>query len=321
MKRRDLLSLLAAAPLAGVLRNAHADDSNLVRICVPYAAGGSSDVMARVIGTSMANTLKRNVIVENRPGASGIVGTKHVQASPPDGDNILFHNSGFVAVPMLQKGVSYDPLKDLSAVAMIGDAPNFLIVHESVPARTIPELVAYARTLPHGIECGNSGINSGGYISAVMLEKLGNFKILHVPFKGSSEVATALMSGEIKMQVSTTTDAMQQQVKLGKLFILGVATRQRTRLAPQVPAIDEFIPGYSLDGWYGFLAPAATPLAKRQALADAIKIAIDEPGNRQRLESMYLDVKFRGPEDAAKSVSDSVAYYQRMIDELGLVKQ
>ncbi len=320
LNRRELMRLAALTPIAASVRPLWAQQ-NVTKLCVPYSAGGAMDVMARIMADSMGKTLKRTIIVENRAGAAAVIGTKYVQSAAPDGTTLLFHNSGYVATPMLQKAPPYDPLKDMDPVAMVGNVPNFLIVHESVPAKTVPELIAYARTLPAGLECGNSGINTGGHISAVMLEKLGGMKILHVPFKGSSEVANALIGGQIKMQISSQTDSMVPQIKAGKLRVLGVATSKRSGLAPDVPAISEFIPGYAIDGWYGILAPAGTPAALRETLANAVKVAIEQPANKERMNQLYMDVGWRNPAEFGKVIASSVAYYRKMIDTLGLVPQ
>ncbi len=324
INRRDFVHLGSMSALAAGLLPPGAfaqSQAGVIKLCVPYPAGGSGDVVGRIMADSMARTLQRTVIIENRAGAAAVIGTKYVQAAPADGNTILYHNSGFVATPMLQKVAAYDPIKDFEPVAMVGNTPNFLIVHESVPARTIPELIAYGRSVPQGIECGNSGINTGGHISAVMLEKLGGIKVLHVPFKGSSEVSNALIGGQIKMQVSTQTDSMIAHIKSGKLRVLGVATSKRSGLAPDVPALSEFIPGYAIDGWYGVLAPAGTPLAVRETLAAAIKTAIELPANHERLATMYMDVTWRGPAEFGKVVAGSVAYYRKLVETLGLVKQ
>ena len=204
---------------------------------------------------------------------------------------------------------------------MIGSTPNMLIVTDSVPAKTIPEFLDYARSLPQPIECGNSGINSGGHISAMLLEKLGNFKILHVPFKGSAEVTTALITDVVKMQVSTTTDSLQPYIKLGKVRVLGVATKKRSHLAPGVPTIGEFLPGYAVDGWFGILAPARTPLARRETLAAAIKIALDDPLIKERLASLYTEVIYAAPREFSEAIVDSVDNFRNIVRVLGLTPQ
>jgi len=323
MRRRHLLKAIASTGLAAssAAKIATAQQQALVRIVVPYAAGGQTDAMARLLGASMDTTLGRRVLVDNRPGAAALIGTKAVQFAPPDGDTMLFHNSGFVALPMLLKSADYDALKDFDAVAMVGSSPNMLMVADSVPARNIPEFLAYARSVPDGIECANSGINSGGHISAMLLEKLAKIKLLHVPYKGSAEVTRALLSGDVKMQVSVTTDSLNPYIKSGKIRILGVASKEPTSLAPGVPTIGEFVPGYSVDGWFGILAPAHTPLDKREVMAAAIKTALEEPALKKRFEELYMEVIYQGPTKFAQTVADSIGYFKNIVEILQLTPQ
>lgn len=320
MNRRMVLRTGVAASICGMLPVSFAQQ-NVVKFVAPFPAGGPIDVITRVLSDSMSRTMNKNFIVENRAGAAGTIGSRFVRSAPPDGNTIMFHQSGFVATPLLSKVPAYDPIKEFSPVCMVGLTPNFLVVHASVPARTVPELIAYAKTLPAGIECGNGGTNTGGHISALMLEKLGKFKILHVPFKGSSEVANALLAGEIKMQVTSQSDAVAAAIKAGKLHVLGVATAKRSPLAPDVPAISEFLPGYALDGWYGVLAPAATPLPVRETLANAIRTAMEEPSTKQKFAALYMEPVWRSPTDFEQVVVNSVGYYRRLISEFNLQLQ
>lgn len=319
MDRRTALHALALPALAAAASPVWAQ-SQPIRIIIPYAAGGITDAMARALGAAMQGPMQRTVIVENRPGAAGLIGTKYVMAANPDGDTLLFHNSGMVALPLLQIEPAYDPLKDFTPVSVVGNSSNFLMVHESVPARNVSELLAYVRTLPNGIECANSGTNSGGHIAALLLAKLGKIKIVHVPYKGSAEVTTGLIRGDVKMQISVTTDALNPHIKSGKIRIIGVATKQRSPLAPEIPTIAETLPGYSLEGWYGIFAPAHTPLAKRQALSDALKVALADPSVKTRFDALFMEVVHRGPKEFAQISFDSVDYFKRMIAELNLQK-
>src|ERR1700759_844547 len=234
MKRRTALLGLSAA-LVGASTKSYAGE--LVRIVVPYAPGGQTDSMARLLAEPMQKVLGRTVIIDNKPGASALIATKSVQSAPPDSDTLLFHNSGFVALPMLNKAATYNPITDFDAVAMVGNSPNILMVVDSVPARSVAEFIAYAKTVPQGIDCGNSGINSGGHISAMLLEKMAGIKLNHIPYKGSAEVTRALLSGEIKMQVSVTTDSLNPYIKNGKIRMLGVASKEPSALTPNVPPI------------------------------------------------------------------------------------
>ena len=320
MDRRQSLKILGTAALAAGAWPALAQDRP-IRIVLPYTAGGQTDTASRLIGAHMQKTLGRPVITENRPGGGALIATRYVQSAPPDGDTLLFYNWGFVTLPMLQKAATYDPLKDFDAVCMVGNGPNFLMVTDSVPARTIPEFLDYARSLPHPIECANSGINTGGHIAAALLEKLANVKMLHVPYKGSSEVTTALITNQVKMQVSVTTDSLNPYIKAGKVRILGIATRKRSHLAPDVPTIGDFVPGYAVDGWYGILAPANTPLARRETLSAAFRAALADPEIKERLSLLYLEVAHAGPKEAAVEIAESAANFRNIVQVLGLTAQ
>ena len=318
IQRRALLQLML---LGGVPGAALADSSQPIRIVVPYAAGGQTDAMARLLADHMSKTLARTVIVDNRPGAAGLIGTRYVQLAPPDGDTLVFHNAGIVSVPMLTKAANYDAIKDFDPVAETGVGPNFLMVTESVPARTFPEFLAWGRAQTKGVNCANSGINSGGHISALLLEKMSGVKMVHVPFKGSSEVTKALIQDEVQMQVSVTTDSLNPYIKAGKIRILAVATKERTKLAPEVPAISELLPGYAVDGWFGILAPAKTPLARREQLAAAIKAALDEPAIQERFKSLFMEVVFKPPTAFADDIVLAQQNFRNIVATLGLTAQ
>jgi tripartite-type tricarboxylate transporter receptor subunit TctC len=322
MRRRKALEILTGSALAASAWPVVAQErQGLSRIVVPYAAGGQTDAMARLLAASMETRLRNRVLVDNRPGAAALIGTSFVQSAPANGDTLLFHNSGLVLLPLLQKSATYDPVKDFTAVSMIGDGPLFLMVNESVPARSFSEFLTYARSLPQGVECANSGINSAGHISAMMLEKMAGLKLLHVPYKGSAEVTQALLGGEVKMQLSVTTDSLNPFIRSGKIRILGVATKQRTSLAPDVPPIGDFVPGYAFDVWFGIFAPAHTPLAQREVLSSAIKAALEEPELKARFASLYIDVRHRGPEDFAKVVASSANAFREIVRDLQLTPQ
>jgi tripartite-type tricarboxylate transporter receptor subunit TctC len=316
MNRRNLLK--AGLVLPWSLSARAQIGARPLKIVVPYSAGGQTDVLARALAQSLEKSLKRPVIIENKPGAGALIGTKYVQAAAPDGDTVLYHNSGIVAVAMLQKQRPYDPVKDFAPVAITGQGPNFLMVNEHVPARTLPEFLAWARAQPGGVECANSGLNSGGYIAAMMFAKLAKVKLVHIPYKGSAEVTNALISGQVKMQISVTTETLNPYIKEGKVRLLGVTTRQRSSLAPDVPAIAEFVPGYSVDGWFGVLAPAGTPIDKRNQLAEALKQALEEPMIKQRYRDVFQEPVYRNPKEFEAAMQDSVEFYRRVIRELNI---
>ena len=318
MDRREAVKWMGAAALTALASPVIAEDQGVIRIVVPYAAGGTTDTIARLLAASMQQTLNRNVIVENKPGATGLIGTRYVQLAAPDGNNLLFHNSGMVALPFLQKSANYDTIKDFDPVCDVGDTPSYLMVNDRVPAKNMTEFLAWARSTTDRIECGSAGINSGGHLLAQMLEKLAGIKLVHVPFKGQAEVTLAMISGEVKMNISTTTEALTPYIKEGKIKILGVSTKTPSKLLPDVPPIADTVPGYFYLGWFGIFSPAHTPLEVRQKLASAIQTALNEPATKKRIEALYFEVTYKSPDDFAQVVQESVEFNKKLITMLGI---
>lgn len=321
MHRRTLLQSTAATVLLAASRAARAQDRGsgaVMRIVVPYAAGGQTDMMARLLAPLLAKTLDRNVIVENRPGAAALIGTRAVQTAAPDGNTLLFHNTGFAALPLLTRGANYDPVKDFTPVATVGNGPNFLIVNGSVPARTVSELIAYAKTQPEGIESANAGLGSAGHLATQLFAKRAGIKIVHVPYKGSAETATALISGQVKMQLTSPTEVLTQQAKAGKVRFLAVSSRERTVLAPDLPTIAETLPGFVNDGWFGLIATGGSPAAHVKQTADAIAKAMADPEIRARFLQLYIDPKPMDSAQFAAAIQESTEFWKSVISELGI---
>jgi tripartite-type tricarboxylate transporter receptor subunit TctC len=317
MHRRKLLYAATAAGITTILPVARAQDK-LIRIVVPYAAGGQTDMMARALAASMSKSLERNVIVENKAGAAALIGTRAVQMAPPDGNTLLFHNSGFVALPMLTKGANYDPVKDFMPVAVVGNGPNYLMVSGTVQARSAAEFIAWAKAQPEGITCANSGLGSAGHLSAQLFAKRAGINITHIPYKGSAETAIALINGEVTMQLTSPTEILTQQAKLGKVRFLAVTSVARTSMAPELPVLSDTIPGFVNDGWFGLLTSAGSPSAQVQAVSGAIKKAVAEPEIRERFLRTYIEPKYLDPSQFASAVDDSVKFWRSVITELNL---
>lgn len=318
MDRRNCLRLAAGTALLAA-RSVPAQDRNaVIRIVVPYAAGGQTDLMARLLAAAVSKSLGQSVIVENKPGAAALIGTRAVQTAPPDGTTLLFHNTGFVALPMLTKGANYDPVKDFAPVAIVGNGPNFLMVHGSVPARTLPEFIAYVKTLPDGIDSANAGLGSAGHLSTQLFAKRAGIKINHVPYKGSAETSNAVISGEVKMQLTSPTDAVTQQVKLGKVRFLAVSSKQRTPIAPDLPTIAETLPGFVNDGWFGLLATGGSPPAQIERLSEAFGKAMADPDIRARFLQLYMDPTYGNPVQFAAAIDEVAGFWKAVIAELGL---
>jgi tripartite-type tricarboxylate transporter receptor subunit TctC len=319
MKRRTLLKLAPVAAALSLAPPAWSQDKNaLLRIVVPYAAGGQSDLLARALAQSLTKSLERSVIVENKAGAAALIGTRAVQTSAPDGNTILFHNAGFVALPLLTKASTYDPVKDFMPVSMVGFSPNFLVINGNVPAKNLPEFIAWAKAQPDGIEAANSGIGSAGHLATQLFAKRAGIKIVHVPYKGTAETQTALIAGDVKMQLTSSTEVITQQAKLGKVRLLAVNAKERSALAPDIAPISDTLPGFANEVWFGFLAPAGSPAALIQRISDALAKALSEPEIKDRFAQNYMTTVHKDPAAFASVIDESLGAWKTMIAELGL---
>jgi tripartite-type tricarboxylate transporter receptor subunit TctC len=319
MNRRTLLKLAPAGAAAVIAPGVWSQDRPpVLRIVVPYAAGGQSDLLVRALAPSLSKTLDRNVIVENKTGAAGLIGTKAVLAAAPDGNTLLFHNSGIVALPLLTKAPTYDPVKELMPVALVGYGPNFLMINGAVPAKTLAEFIAWAKEQPQGIEAANSGLGSAGHLAAQLFAKRTGIKITHVPYKGTAETQNALIAGEVKMQLTSPTEVMTQQAKLGKIRFLAVNAKERTSLASDIPTISETIPGFYNDIWFGLFAPAGCPPDQIRKISEAFNKALSEPEIKDRFVQNYMAPLYRDPQGMASAVNDSLTSWKAMLAELGI---
>lgn len=317
MDRRAWLKLGGGAAVVAAMP-ARAQDSRVTRIVVPYVAGGQTDLMARAMVPLLTKELDRTVIVENRPGAAALIGTQAVRSAPPDGNTLLFHNSGFVALPMLSKAPTYDVAKDFVAVARTGIGPNFMMANGNVPARTVPEFIAWAKAQPQGVMAANSGIGSAGHLTAQLFAKRTGINVTHVPYKGSAETANAVLSGEVHFQMTSPTEALTQHARAGRVRFLGVATKERTMLAPEVPTLAETVPGFVVAGWFGLLAPGATPPDQVRRLSAAIGKAMADKEVRDRYLSLYMEPAFLAAGAFQADIDESITFWKTVISELNL---
>lgn len=308
-----------AATLAGTALPLHAQDRNpVVRIVVPYVAGGQTDLLARTMLPILSRELGRTVIVENKPGAAALIATQYVQNAAPDGTTLLFHNSGFVALPMMSKTAKYDAIKDFVGIARVGIGPNFLVINGNVPAKTTAEFIAWAKAQPDGVTAANSGVNSGGHLGAQLFAKRAGIKVLHVPYKGSAETANAVITGEVTFQMTSPIEVLTQQAKLGRVRFLGVATREKSQLAPDLPLLSETVPNFAYEGWFGILAPAGTPAEIAQKASAAFRAALADREVRDRFLQLYMDPAYQDPRQFAAEIAESAEYWRGVIRELEL---
>ena len=309
--------LLAGACLGwGLAASSARANQDVLRLVVPYAAGGQMDGLARVIADALRDDFKA-VVVENKPGAAGLIGTRDVlnTAAP----SVLLNSQGLVSVPLLQSGAGYDPFKDFVPVSLVARSPSFLIVHESVPARTVEELIAYAKARPEGITAANNGINSAGHLHAAWFAKHANIHVVHVPYKGIAETANALASGQVQMQLTTTTESLNGFVKIGRVRILAIMSDQKDPVfAPGVPTLSETLPGVSSDTWFGLFAKTGTSPQIIQKTANAVRALASSPAMQEKFRPATVSLQSSTPEELARLMKRSSDRYVRIMSDLGI---
>lgn len=312
------LTLGAALPLPAAAQ----DGGKPIRIIVPFPAGGITDVMVRLVGNSIAKTMNRTVVVENKPGAAGVIGTKAALQPAADGATTLVASYiGFYGLPFTQKGANYDPFKDFAPVAIMADGPAVVFVHSSVPAKTMPEFIAWAKTQKQGIEAATSGPGGGSHTWTLLLAKRAGIELLPVPYKGGAEMTTAMITGEAKLMVSTTSEALNSQVKAGKVRILAVASDRPSSLLPGVPLASDAVPGFVVEGWYGLHAPAGTPASEVAAISAAVKKAMEDPLVRERLVAMYLEPRYATSTEFLAAGRRTHEFWKSLVADLNIQPQ
>lgn len=276
--------LLAAAQAAGA-----ADyPTRPIRMIAPFAPGGGSDVVARLVAQKMSPIIGQSVVVENRPGASGIIGADHVAKAQPDGYTILMTNSALTSNPWLYKTLPYDTDKDLVPVIELASSPTLLAAHPSAPFNTVPELVAYARQHPRHVTVGTPGAGQMSHLAAEMVSQVSATELLMVHYKGTANSLSDLISGNIMMSFGTVPGFINQ-IKAGKLKPIAVASPQRLAALPDVPTVAETYPGFEMTVWFGVFVPAGTPAAVIEKLNSAMAQVLADPAVRARFADEGLE--------------------------------
>ncbi len=266
--KRALLVLCAAALSTPQIALAQAFPTKNITMIVPYTPGGSADLFSRVMAQKLGEAWGRNVVVDNRPGASGMIGTELVTKMEPDGHVLLGHTSSYPATASVRAKLPFDPARAIVPVAMTARAPMLIAVHPSVPARNVKELIAVAKRTPGGLNYGSSGTGGNNHFSGALFAAAAGVKMTHVPYKGISLAVTALASGEIEIVISSQA-ALAPQLKAGRVRALAVTSAEPSPLFPDLPAASQAgLPGYSYELWWGIFAPAGIS-AERLAFINA----------------------------------------------------
>ena len=285
-----------------------------VRLVVPFPAGGPTDIVGRTISQKLSESLGQPVIIDNRAGAGGVIGTEFVAKSPPDGYTILLGTIGGLAVAMsLYPNRGYDTLRDFQAVAQAVTVTNILVVHPSLPARTVKELLSLARARPGTLNYASSGSGTVTHLAGELLNTMAHVKIVHIPFKGGAPALTALMSGEVEMNFENSLIVVPH-IKAGRVRAIAVTGAQRSKLMPDLPTIAEGgLPGYNASGWYGFVLPAAVPKEIVSRLANDFNRILRMPDVVERLSGQGAEPVINTPEQFTAFIRSEIDKWTRLV--------
>lgn len=273
---------MALAALLGLAAGAAAQERPL-RLVIPYPAGGTTDIIARAIQDPLRAELNTPVVVENRGGGAGAIAYREVLNSPPDGSALVLSNNGpTTLLPLLRPDIGYGPAA-LTPVALLTTTPLILTVSATVPATSLRAFFAYARANPERLAFGTAGVGSFGHVATIMMTQLAQARALHIPYRGQAPMTLALVAGEVQFVLTTTSQAMDEQVAAGKLRQLGVSTAERSPVLPGAPPIREELPGFVTEVWFGALAAPATPAPLVARLHVALNGALALPAVRAQL--------------------------------------
>jgi tripartite-type tricarboxylate transporter receptor subunit TctC len=290
-----------------------------IRVIAPSGAGGPVDVICRAVSQGLGEVLGQPLVVENRVGAAGLIGTDVVAKAPPDGYTLLFGFSGPLAiVPNLNPKTPYDPRKDLVAISQVASAPYVLLVHPSVPAKTVKQLVALAKSRPGRMNFGSGGVGVGLHMAGELLKVSAGINIVHVPYKGAAPAMTALMAGEVDMMFDGLSAALPH-IQEGRVRALAVGGGKRSSLLPELPTVQEAAGfRFNTSGWYGMVAPRGTPAAVVTRIHEAIVRTLAKPELRDSLAKLAVEPVGSSPDEFARQIRDENAAWAKVIKAAGI---
>jgi tripartite-type tricarboxylate transporter receptor subunit TctC len=293
-----------------------------ITLVIPFAAGGSTSIVGRVIADKMSRLLGQSIVVDNRPGAGGTVGTRLAANSNPDGYTILLGYTGTLAIgPSLYKEVGYDPRRDFAPIGMIGAAPSALVVHPSFAARSVAELIAYAKANPGKVNFGSAGVGSVNHITGEYFARAAGITLMHVPYRGTGPALTDLLGGHIPMALAPIP-AIHADVAAGLLRALAVTGKRRSGLMPNVPTIAESgLSGFEASLYYGLVAPAGTPRPVIDLLNQDLRAALASDEVRKQLAEDGTEITPGTPEDYADFIDKDEAKWSELVKASGVEQE
>jgi tripartite-type tricarboxylate transporter receptor subunit TctC len=290
-----------------------------IHIVVPSSPGaGVTDIMARLVGQHLSVRIGQQIVIDNRPGASGIIGSEVVSRAAPDGYTLLMANVSLVVNPFLYPKMPYDALKDFIPVTMINSAPMLLVVHPSVPAKSVSELIAYAKSYPAQLNYGSGGLGSTPYLAAELFKSLAGIDVVHVPYKGGAPALSDLVGGQVSFMIENMPGTMPY-VRAGNLRALAITSPQRSELAPELPTMAEAgVPGYEMSGWNGLFAVKGTSPEIVAKLHSEVAKILRTAEVRQELAALGAEPVGDAPEEFAAFLKADMARWGKIIQDKGI---
>jgi tripartite-type tricarboxylate transporter receptor subunit TctC len=320
LPRRNFLRLAAGgAVLLAVSRIARAQayPTRPVRLTVPVAPAGAADITTRLIGQWLSERLGEQFVIENRSGGGTNIGTEAVVHAPADGYTLLTVGSYNASNAALYDNLNFNFISDIAPVAGVFRGPYVMVVHPSVPARSLPEFIAYAKANPRKINMASSGIGGVPHIGGELFKMMAGVDMVHVPYRGGGPAVTDLIAGQVQLYFATTVSSVEY-IRAGKLRALAVTTAARSEAMPDIPAVAEFLPGYEASTWYGIGAPKATPAEIVEKLNKEINAGLAEPKIKARFAGLGGDVLALSPAEFGKLIAEETEKWAKVIKSVGI---
>jgi tripartite-type tricarboxylate transporter receptor subunit TctC len=317
--RRQFLHLTAAAaalPAVSRIANAQAYPTRPVRVVVAFAAGGPNDTVARLLAQWLSERFGQQFVVENRPGAGGTIGTEAVVNAPPDGYTLLLASPANAINATLYEKLSYNFIRDIAPVAGIARAPSVMEVHPSVPANTVPEFIAYAKSNPGKLNMASAGTGSTQHILGEQFKMMAGVNLVHVPYRGAGPALIDLLGGQVQVIFDNVPSSIEY-IRAGRLRALAVTTATRSEALPDVPSVGDFVPSYEGSTWYGVVAPRATPSETIVKLNQTINTTLADPKIRARLADLGGTVLPGSPSDFGKFIAEETEKWGKVVKASG----
>jgi tripartite-type tricarboxylate transporter receptor subunit TctC len=320
LPRRNFLRLAAgAAALSGVSRIARAQayPSRPVRVIVPFAPAGTTDLLARLIGQWLSERLGQQFVIDNRPGGGGNIGTEAVVRAPADGYTLLLVGAWNAINATLYDKLNFNFLRDIAPVASIGGAPYVMVINPSLPAKTVPEFIAYAKANPGKVNMASAGTGAPSHVSGELFKMMAGVNMVHVPYRGGGPVMTDLLGGQVQVMFAPTPTSIEH-IRSGKLRALAVTTATRSDALPDIPTVGDFVPGYEASNWYGVGIPKNTPAEIIDKLNKEINAALSDPRMQARLADLGATPFGGSPADFGKFIADETEKWGKVVKFVGI---